>query len=168
MSAGIELKLVPVMVTGVPDSPDDRLRLVIAGMPAITIKLSSEVTFPFDVCTEIVLVVPGVVLPGIVTVSDVDVTAATDRGSEPQLTVLLASILLKLVPVIFTVVPGVPELGLILVTVGALLVPDEAASPPPLHAVKINIVAMENALNKLLKLVFMFNLRRYIFILIPF
>lgn len=78
---------------------------------------------------------PVEALPGIVIVSDVDVAAVTGTAILLSLTVLLAGVVLKLVPVMVTIVPCGPELGLKLVIVSAALVPvvdpDEALPPPP-------------------------------------
>jgi hypothetical protein len=62
---------------------------------------------------------PVVAPVGTATVSDVAVAVVTVARVPLNLTVLFAGVALKFDPVMLTVVPGQPEVGIMLVTVGA-------------------------------------------------
>lgn len=90
--------------------------------------MPAEVTAPPEVATEIA---PVVALPGTVTVSELAVAAVTVAlMPPPNKTMLLAGVVLKLVPVMVTVVPAAPEVGVNPVIVGATL------AGPPVPTVK--------------------------------
>jgi hypothetical protein len=120
------LKFVPVMVTVVPNVPELGEKEIIVGTgPQLTTKLFELLTDPPDVVTEIL---PVIALVGTVTVIEVAVlettTAVTVVRSKPSgvsalnFTVLFAGVVLKFVPVMVTVVPTGPEVGVKDVMVG--------------------------------------------------
>lgn len=86
--------------------------------PAVaTKKLVAEVAVPPAVVTDIV---PLVAVAGTVTVSDVVVAPVTVAVTPLNLTVLLAAVALKLVPVMVTDDPVAPEVGVKLDMVGVV------------------------------------------------
>ena len=145
MRAGTPLKvtavalprLVPVMVTVVPTSPEVGVKLVMEGGP-ITVKLVVLVPVPLGAVT---LTGPVVAPGGTVTVIDVAETTLNDvAGVVLNLTAVAPR---KLVPVIVTVVPAAPVVGVNLVAVGAgtvKLVP-EVAVPTAVETLMGPVVA---------------------------
>ena len=124
-------RLVPVMVTVVPTMPETGLKLVITGTP-MTVKL--EVLFPVPL-GAVTLTGPVVAPGGTVTVSDVAETTLNDgAGVLLNVTAVTPS---KLVPVMVTVVPTVPDVGVNLVTVGAGTVKLVPAVPVPTAVVTL-------------------------------
>lgn len=123
----VALKLVPVMVTEVATAPLVGVKLVTVGA---TVKLLLLVPVNPPIVTEIVPVVAPV---GTVTTSCVvDAELGVAAVVPLNLTVLLAAVALKFVPVIVTVAPTAPLVGVKLVILGVtvkllLLVP---VSPP--------------------------------------
>ncbi len=126
--AAVVLKFVPVIVTVVPIGPLVGVKLVIVGGETVKVPLLVPVKAP--TVTEIFPVVAplGTLTTSCVAVAVVGVAAVVPLN----LTVLLAAVVLKFVPVIVTVVPTGPLVGVKLVTVGGetvkvpLLVPVKA------------------------------------------
>src|SRR3989338_536967 len=119
------VRLVPVMVTAAPASPVLGVKLATVGRPPAvpeTVKLVAEVA----VCPPTnTVMLPLVAEAGTVTTSCVVVALLTLAATPLNLTVLLPSAALKLVPVMVTDVPTAPELGVKLATVGRpLAVPE--------------------------------------------
>lgn len=81
-----------------------------AAIVPLTVKLSVDVAITPAVVTE---TVPVVAPFGTVTVSVVADAVTTVAGTPLNSTVLLAGVVLKLVPVMVTDVPGDPEIGFI-------------------------------------------------------
>jgi hypothetical protein len=102
---GVVLKLVPLMVTDVPAGPLAGENPDIAGG---TVKLDELVAVSKFTVTEMV---PVVAPAGTVVVMLVAVEAVTTAGTPLKLTVLLPGVALKFVPVMVTVVPGNPLVG---------------------------------------------------------
>jgi hypothetical protein len=120
---GVALKLVPLIVTVVPTGPVPGLNPVIVGAGVVTVKLLPLVA----VCVPTFTVIVPVVAPaGTATVKCVVVAAETVAAVPLNMTVLLAGVALKFVPVIVTDAPTTPLVGLKLVIVGAA----EAAFAP--------------------------------------
>jgi hypothetical protein len=113
---GVVLKFVPMMVTVVAIGPDVGVNEVIVGTaPAVTVKLVALVAV---VPPTVTVIFPVVAPAGTVVVIEVAVLAVTTAVVPLNLTVLLARIVLKLVPVIITVAPTGPLVGEKLDTVG--------------------------------------------------
>lgn len=115
--AGVVLKFVPAMVTVVPMRPEVGVKEVMVGKSATpTVKLVALVAVKQFVVTEIT---PDIVLAGTIVVMLVVVLAVTVAGLLlKNLTSLSAGVVLKLVPVIVTVVPIGPTEGVKLVIEG--------------------------------------------------
>jgi hypothetical protein len=80
--------------------------------------------------------VPLVAVAGTVTVSDVDVALVTLAVTPLNLTMLLAAVALKLVPVMVTVDPKAPEVGMKPVI--------ERAGVKPAGALRVNVPPLSN------------------------
>jgi hypothetical protein len=108
LSAGVVLKLLPVIVTVAPTAPLEGLKLEMAGVGK-TVKLEALVTV-----TPLVLTVIGpLVAPtGTVVVILTAVEAVTTAKIPLNLTILLAGVVLKFVPDMVTVAPTAPLSGL--------------------------------------------------------
>ena len=105
--AGTALKLVPVIVTAVPDGPYAGVKLVIVG-GVVTVKLLALVA----VCDPTLIVIGPVLAPGgTLAVSCVIDAAVTVAVMPLNFTVLLAAIGLKNVPLRVTGVPMGPDDG---------------------------------------------------------
>jgi len=110
--AGVASKLVPVIVTLVPSGPLVGVKLAIVG---VTIKLVELVA----VCVPMVTTMGPVVAPvGTVAVMLVEVDAVTEASVPLNVTVLFPGIASKFVPVIVTLMPASPPVGLKLVIAG--------------------------------------------------
>lgn len=119
--AGVVLKLVPLIVTTVPIVPEEGLKEVIAGVgPQVTVKALALVAVAAPTIT---VIVPVVAPAGTVVVMPTVLLAVTTAVVPLNRTVLLAGVVLKLVPVIVTVVPVGPLEGVKPVTVGVAGVP---------------------------------------------
>ena len=112
--AGVVLKSVPVIATVLPTTPDVGVKLVMMGEAVIP---KVEALVPVWLPT-VTLIVPVVAPVGTVVVMLVAVLAVTVAAVPLNLTVLLAGVVLKFVPVIVTVVPMVPDVGVKLTTEG--------------------------------------------------
>jgi hypothetical protein len=120
--AAVVLKFVPVMVTVVPSEPLAGVKLVMAGAlvdVVVTVKSLVDVAATLFTVTTILPVVAPV---GTVTVSCVAVAAVTVAAIPLKVTVLAEAVVLKFVPVIITVVPTTPLVGVKLVMVGDTVV----------------------------------------------
>ncbi|MGA7827829.1 MAG: hypothetical protein WCA04_09220, partial [Geobacteraceae bacterium] len=126
LSVGVVLNSDPVMVTVVPGSPNKGATAVMAA-PGVTVKLAGDVA----VLLPTITVTDPVVAPaGTVVTIWVAVELVTTAAVPLNITMLLAGVVLKLVPVMVTVVPGGPEDGAREVIVGAgveLLLPQPAS-----------------------------------------
>jgi len=110
------------MVTVIPTAPELGLMAVIVGapppaVPLITVKLLGEVADPPCVTTEIG---PVVAPTGTATVSAVDVISVAIAGCPLNMISGEAEKVVKLVPIMITVVPSAPSPGFTSVIVGAL------------------------------------------------
>src|SRR5271169_3150395 len=106
-------KLVPLMVTEVPTIPDVGARLVMAG-GGVTVKLTPLLAWPLTVTTTFPVVAPvGTGATMLVALQLVGVAAVP-----LNVTVLVPCVAPKLVPVIVTAVPTIPDVGARLVMVG--------------------------------------------------
>ena len=106
---GVVLKFVPVMVTLVPMGPEVGAKLVMVGVTGTdTTKL--VVLVPIWQLTW-TLIGPVVAPPGTVVVMLVAVLAVTVAATPLNLTMLFPGTGSKLVPVMVTDVPGMPEMG---------------------------------------------------------
>ena len=113
---GVVLKFVPLIVTVDPTGPLAGLKLLIVGAGVVTVKLPLLVA----VCVPTFTVIAPVVAPvGTATVRCVVVAAETVAVVPLNMTVLLAGVAMKFVPVMTTDVPTSPLVGLKLVIVGA-------------------------------------------------
>jgi hypothetical protein len=131
--ANVVLKFVPVIVTVIPSAPLVGVKLVIVGAlvdVVVIVKSLDDVTVTLFTVTAIL---PVVALVGTVTVSCVSVAAVTVAVIPLKVTVLAEVDVLKLVPVIITVVPTTPLAGVKLVMVG-----DVVASSSSLQAETVN------------------------------
>jgi hypothetical protein len=116
--AGVVLKFVPVIVTVEPIPPEVGSKPVIVGEPGgVTVKSAELVA----VCPPTSTVIfPEIAPAGTAATMLVDVGVPLILATVPlNLTILLAGVVLKFVPVIVTEVPTGPEIGLKLVMVGA-------------------------------------------------
>lgn len=111
------LNPLPVIVTNVPAGPLVGLKLVIVGGTS-TEKLAAVVVLNAPMVTEIL---PVEAPAGTVVVIVVAVELVTTAGVPLKLTTLLDALALKLVPVIVTVVPATPALGLNPVMTGGIV-----------------------------------------------
>jgi hypothetical protein len=113
------LKLVPVMVTVAPTRPLAGLKLVMVGLVVVvvvTVKSSVETT---DCSSTVTVIFPVVAPVGTVTTKVVDEALEIVATVPLNDTALLANIALKFNPVIVTVVPTGPLVGVKLVIDGA-------------------------------------------------
>jgi hypothetical protein len=113
-SEAVALKLVPVMVILVPTIPCNGEKLLMVGLRG-TVKLSTDTAVCEPTCTEIV---PVAAPAGTVTVNEVVVAAVTVAVVLLNLTMLFVAVVLKLVPVMVTLVPAIPCSGEKLLMVG--------------------------------------------------
>jgi hypothetical protein len=111
--AGTRLKFEPVMVTSVPAGPSAGEKPVMVG--AGTVKLPILVAVCDPITTDIV---PLVAFVGTVVVILVSVLAVTVAVTPLNFTMLLAGMMLKFEPVMITVVPTCPLVGVKLVIAG--------------------------------------------------
>jgi hypothetical protein len=116
-------KLVPVIVTEVPTGPDVGLRLVMLGTADVTVKLTPLLATPPIVTTTFPVVAPL----GTVTIMLVALQPVGAAGAPLKVTVLVPCVVPKLVPLIVTDVPTMPDVTLSAVM--RMLVP---GSDPPL------------------------------------
>ena len=118
-------RLVPVIVTVAPTTPETGVKLVIVGAP-ITVKLAALAPVPLG---PMILMVPVVAPAGIVAVIEVGETTVKEvAGVVLNITPVAPR---KLVPAMVTVAPTMPEVGVKLVTVGAGTVKLVAEVPVP-------------------------------------
>jgi len=107
--AAVVLKFVPVMMTDAPIMPKVGLKEIIVGnAAAVTVKLVALVAV---LPAMVTVIVPVVAPAGTVVVILVTVLAVTIAVVPLNFTVLLAGVVLKFVPMIFTDVPTGPEVG---------------------------------------------------------
>jgi len=106
-------RLTPVMVTLLPTAPEVGVKLVITGGP-ITVKLMALIPTPLAAVTEM-----GPVLAPAGTVAMIDVAETTLNEVAGVLLNATAVTPSRLVPLMVTVVPTAPVVGVNLVTVGA-------------------------------------------------
>lgn len=117
--AGVVLKFVPVMVTASPIMPLAGVKPVIVGNETvITVKSDEEVAVLLPTVT---VIFPVEAPAGTVVVICFDVALLTTAVVPLNLTVLLAEVVLKFVPVIVTVSPAWPLKGVKPVILGFLL-----------------------------------------------
>jgi hypothetical protein len=114
--AGVVLKFVPVIVTVVPSGPEAGVKLVIVGSDGVVTVKSVALVAVLPATVTVIL--PVVAPAGTVVVMDVVVLAVAVAVVPLNLTVLLAGVALKFVPVIVTVVPVTPDVGVKEVIVG--------------------------------------------------
>ncbi len=107
-TVGVDIKLVPVIITVVPTPAAVGLKLEIVG-DGNTVKLPELCTVTPPVVTDIF---PDVAPAGTVAVIVVEVEAVTVAVVLLNFTTLLAAVVLKFVPVIITVAPTAPLVGL--------------------------------------------------------
>src|SRR6187401_2137329 len=107
---GSVLKLVPVIVTVVPATPEAAVNSAIVGFAPT--KSVDEVAMPPFASTVIFSVVA---FWGMVTVKEVVDASVTVASVPLNFTILSAAKASKPIPVIFTVVPTIPEVGVKLV-----------------------------------------------------
>jgi hypothetical protein len=112
-AASVAPKFVPVRVTEVPAGPLEGVKPVIAG---VTLKLLLLVPVNPLAFTAIA---PVVTPAGAVTVSEVELAAVTVAATPLKVTVFAAGVLPKFTPVIVTVVPGDPPVGVNVEIAGA-------------------------------------------------
>jgi hypothetical protein len=114
VTAVVPVKFVPLIVTLVPTVPLVGEKFVIVGALAVTVKLLALVAVPSDVVT---IIGPVVAPLGTVAVIDVDELTVKLALTPLKATAMVA---VKFVPLIVTLVPTGPLVGLKLVIVGAL------------------------------------------------
>ena len=115
------LKFVPVIVTVVPMGPEAGVKLVIVGTEGVvTVKSVALVAVLPDTVT---VIFPVVAPAGTVAVMLVVVLAVAVAVVPLKRTVLFAGVALKFVPVIVTVAPIRPDVGVKLVIVGRVEAP---------------------------------------------
>jgi hypothetical protein len=114
--AGVVLKFVPVIVTVVPIGPEAGLKLVIVGSAGVVTVKSVALVAVLPATVTVIL--PVVAPAGTVVVILVVVLAVAVAVVPLNLTVLLVGVALKFVPVIVTVVPATPDVGVKEVIVG--------------------------------------------------
>ena len=110
----VEPKLVPVMVTEVPTSPEVGLRLLMLGEGVVTVKLTPLLATPPTVTTTLPVVAPL----GTGTTMLVALQLVGDAAVLLNVTVLVPCVEPKLVPAMVTEVPTSPEVGLRLLMLG--------------------------------------------------
>lgn len=140
--AAVLLKLVPVMVTEVPMVPEAGLNPEMVGLEAVvTVKLVALMAVAPPTSTVIVPVVaPAGTAVTILVVVGVPLIAAV---TPLNLTILLAAVVLKLVPVMVTEEPTLPAIGLNPVMVGTTTVKSLAlvTVTPSISMVTLPVVA---------------------------
>jgi hypothetical protein len=110
-------KFAPMTATGVPTTPDAGFKLVMLGPGTVTVKLTPLLATPPTVTTTFPVVAPaGTFTPMLVALQLVGVAAIP-----LNVTVLVPCVPPKSAPMIVTGVPMTPDVGLKLVTVGALV-----------------------------------------------
>jgi hypothetical protein len=109
----VAVKLVPIMVTGVPTGPLAGVKLVIVGGGGITVKLVGETAVPPDVVTDTKALTAPVGTVVVICVALATVNMAT---VEPKPTDVAP---VKFVPVMVTASPALPLVGATLVMLGA-------------------------------------------------
>jgi hypothetical protein len=119
--AAVVLKLLPVKVTGVPIGPDIGLNDVMAGGNTRVKSVGLIAICP----TTSTVILPVVAPKGTVVVMLVAELAVTVAVAPLNCTTLLAGVALKLVPVMVTVVPTEPVLGVKEVIVGVTMIVSE-------------------------------------------
>lgn len=120
--AGVVLKLVPVIITVVLIGPEAGVKEVMVGNAGATVTVKLVVlvaVFPLTVT----VIVPVVAPVGTEVVMEVAVLAVTTAVVPLNATELLTGVVLKLVPVMVTVVPTEPETGANDVMVGSRTAP---------------------------------------------
>lgn len=113
LSAGVVLKFVPVMVTVAPTTPDVGVKLVMVGSVkagTVTVKSVAEVAARAAPATA-TEIGPVVAPTGTVVLMLVVVDAVTVAAVPLNVTVLLAGVALKLVPLMVTNVPTIADVG---------------------------------------------------------
>jgi hypothetical protein len=115
---GVALKFVPMMITVVPTAPDVGVNDVMVGKVLdVTVKLVELVAvFP----PTVTVIVPVVAPVGTVVVIEVEELAVTTVVVPLNFRILLAGVVLKFVPVMVTVAPTGPLLGVKLDIVGSV------------------------------------------------
>jgi hypothetical protein len=108
-------KLVPVIVTAAPTSPEVGFKLVMVGAGEVTVKLTPLLAVPPTVTTTFPVVPPAGTGTTMLVALQVVGVAATPLN----VTVLVPCVVPKLVPVIVTAAPISPEVGFKLVIAGA-------------------------------------------------
>jgi hypothetical protein len=108
-------KLVPVIVTDAPTSPELGFRPVILGAGTVTVKATPLLATPPTVTTTFPVVAPA----GTATTTLVALQLVTVAAVPLNLTVLVPCVAPKLEPVIVTVAPTNPDVGFKLVMLGA-------------------------------------------------
>src|SRR5258706_5279638 len=122
----VEPKFVPVMVTAVPTTPEVGFRLVMFGAGVLTVKLALLLAIPPTVTTTLPVVAPL----GTVTAMLVAFQFAGVALVPLNVTVLVACVEPKFVPVMVTAVPTNPDVGFRLVMFGPG-VPTATVAPFP-------------------------------------
>ena len=138
--AGVVLKFVPVIITVMPAAPLVGEKLKIVGVLAVvvlTVKLLAELAVTLPTVTAII---PELAPEGTFTINEVAVAAETVATVPLNLTILLASVELKFVPVMVTVAPTAPLAGEKLVIVGSgtvtvKLVGEVVVKPPTVTSI---------------------------------
>jgi hypothetical protein len=113
-------KFAPVIVTGVPTTPELGLKLVILGaaLVVVTVKLAPLLAWPLTVTTTLLFTAPA----GTGATMLVPLQPVGAASTPPNVTVLVHCVAPKFAPAIVTGVPTTPEFGLKLVILGAGLV----------------------------------------------
>jgi hypothetical protein len=138
LSEAVVLKFVPVIITIAPGAPLTGLKSVIVGV-GITVKSEELVTvIPFNVNEIFPVAAPD----GTVVVMFVDVEPVTVVGIPLNMTTLFAGVVLKFVPVIITLAPTAPLVGVkvVIVGVGNTVKFDELVIVTPLTIIEIGPV----------------------------
>ncbi len=144
-------KLVPVMVTEVPTLPEVGLRLAMAGAVGagvVTVNATPALETPPVVTTRLPVVAPeGTVATMLVALQLLTVAAVPLKVTVPVV------VFPKLVPVMVTVVPTKPEVGLRLLMAGPGVVTVKATPPletPPVATTTLPVVAPEGTVATML------------------
>lgn len=136
------VRLVPLITTVAPMGPLVIFSEVIVGAPT-TVKLVELVAVPPVVVTEIEPVVAPTGTTAEIWVGDTTVTTVADTPLKATVGVIVVA-LIKLVPLIVTVVPTEPDVGLKLATLGTgttVKLPALVAVPPLVVAVTVPVCA---------------------------
>jgi hypothetical protein len=107
-------KFVPVIVTDVPTEPEVGLTLVMVGPEVLTVNVMPLLAMPPTVTTTFPVIAPA----GTVTTMLVAVQVVTEAAIPLNFTVLVPCDAPKFDPVIVTVAPATPDVGLRLVMFG--------------------------------------------------